>query len=235
MISKKTMEDDKAAIWSEVAKQIAHEINTPLSSMKLNIQYLQRIAEKEGKVSLSQMDNIGRALIQQIENLSEIASIFGEFAQLPKPNLSPISLNELVRHAYVTFSDHERIQLELNVPHQEIMIEGDKSYIMRILNNLLSNAIQAIPTNTKGIIRLILEKNVSESEVILKVMDNGVGIPEGERHIIFQPHFTTKKSGMGLGLAIVKKIVEQLNGKISFHSSVNRGTVFVIQFPIHEL
>lgn len=233
-MTKKTTEEDKAAIWSEVAKQIAHEINTPLSSMKLNIQYLQRIAEKEGKVSLSQMDNIGSALIQQIENLAEIATIFGEFAELPQPNLHPISLNDLVHHAFVTFSDHERIQLEHNTPHEEIFILGDKSYIMRLLNNLLSNAIQAIPKNKKGVIRLILEKNISESEVILKVMDNGVGIPESERPIIFQPHFTTKKSGMGLGLAIVKKIVEQLGGKISFHSSVNRGTVFVVQFPNYE-
>lgn len=226
--------EEKQAIWKEVAKQMAHEINTPLSSMKLNLQYLQRIAAREGHVSLTQMDAIGNALIQQIDNLSEIASIFGEYAQLPKPNNVVVSLNKMVQHAYVTFNDHKSIHLEIDLPKHDIQILGDENCILRTLNNLLKNAIQAIPSERLGIVRILLSMDESSKMAILKVMDNGKGIPEDERSKIFEPHFTTKKSGMGLGLAIVKNIIDSMNGDIFFHSSLDRGTVFIIELPMYE-
>jgi len=101
---------------------------------------------------------------------------------------------------------------------------------MRVFNNLIKNAIQAIPEDRRGKIEVILER--LEESVIVKIVDNGVGIPEEKQSSIFVPNFTTKNSGMGLGLAISRNIVENANGSITFETEENVGTTFYVELPV---
>lgn len=225
------LKKEKEAIWQEVARQVAHEIRTPLSSMKLNIQHLQRMANREGKVDLPQIERVGAALIQQIDNLAEIATVFSNYADLPTPIFEKISLNQLCKNVFITFGEHQKACFHLELPEDEIFVYGDKNYIVRILNNILKNAVQAIPEDRQARIQMDLQRK--NKHVQIRITDNGCGISEEERELIFTPHFTTKKSGTGLGLAIVRNIVEKLNGQVFFHSAVDKGSLFVVELPIY--
>ena len=109
-------------------------------------------------------------------------------------------------------------------------IIADKDQLSRVFNNLIKNALQAIPEDKKGVIKItIQEKN---EMVLISIQDNGTGIPEDKKEKIFVPNFTTKTTGMGLGLAIVKNIIEAINGNIRFETQENKGTTFFIELPI---
>src|SRR5690606_31333250 len=109
----------------------------------------------------------------------------------------------------------------------------DRTQLIRVITNLVKNAIQSIPEEqeNKSVEVIVYREN---SEVKIEVVDNGKGISEENKDRIFEPKFTTKTSGMGLGLAIIKNIIENYNGTITFESQVNKGTTFYVSFPITE-
>ena len=117
------------------------------------------------------------------------------------------------------------------MPENPIFIQADPHQLVRIFNNLLKNAIQAIPEDRKGEI-VVKMWHEGFKTVVIQVVDNGKGIPENLYGKIFSPNFSTKNSGMGLGLAITKKIIEQFNGSIEFVSELDRGTTFTLKFPV---
>jgi signal transduction histidine kinase len=112
-----------------------------------------------------------------------------------------------------------------------IKVYADKKVLTGIFNNLLLNAQQSIPNNRSGVIFIKTEVNLNH--VIIKIKDNGMGIPEDIQHKIFVPNFSTKYTGSGIGLALAKRLVEDMNGSISFESTYNVGTTFIIQLPLH--
>nr|WP_237488125.1 ATP-binding protein [Hufsiella ginkgonis] len=110
------------------------------------------------------------------------------------------------------------------------MVKGDKDQLLRCFNNLIKNAIEAIPENRKGLIRIsIAQRN---DKVFVEISDNGKGIPDGLRERIFNPNFTTKSSGTGLGLAFVKQAIENMLGSIHFKTEHDVGTTFYITLPL---
>src|SRR5690606_8557334 len=111
----------------------------------------------------------------------------------------------------------------------KLQLVFDKIYLIRVITNLVKNAIQAVPTDRKPEVHLHLQK-IRET-VVIRISDNGVGIPPQIGDKIFEPKFTTTTGGMGLGLAMVKKIVEDYNGQIRYQSEENRGTEFIIKIP----
>jgi len=119
-------------------------------------------------------------------------------------------------------------QIRFVSSNKQIIFNFDKSQIQRVITNLVSNAIQAIPDNREP--DVLVSVREAENKIYITVTDNGIGIPEANQSRVFEPKFTTKSSGMGLGLAIVKKIVENHNGKIYFNSEPDLGTTFIIEF-----
>jgi len=115
---------------------------------------------------------------------------------------------------------------------KDYKVLADKEQLLQVLNNLLKNAIQAIPESKKGIIEIALRED--ENAYTVKVNDNGIGIPEEQRDEIFAPNFTTKTGGMGLGLAIVKNIVENSGGEVWFESEESIGSTFYVSLPKHK-
>ncbi len=219
----------RESAWREMAQQIAHEIKNPLTPMKLNIQFLEKAWKEGGQDFDQKISRIAKNLTEQIDSLSDIASQFSSFAAVDQLNIEKIELKALIINIVGLFSGHKTIHFETSLPKEEVHIMADRNQFVRILNNLIKNAIQSMFNKSEGRISVHLA-DLGES-VEIRISDNGCGIPENEKKHIFEPRFTTKTSGMGLGLALVKKMVENAKGKIRFESKENRGTHFIIRIP----
>ncbi len=212
--------------WREMAKQVAHEIKNPLTPMKLSIQMLER-SMNDGADDLNErITRTAKTLIEQIDTLSNIATEFSSFAQMPKSNIERVDLRHLLESTVQLYQNSE-VSVSLHLPIEEgCMVNADKEQLLRVFNNLIKNSIQAIPEERAG--QIVVELSKEKSNWIVSVSDNGSGIEDDLRDRIFVPNFTTKSSGMGLGLAMVKNIVESVNGEIWFESEIDKGTVFYI-------
>jgi len=220
---------EKESAWKEMAKQVAHEIKNPLTPMKLNIQLFERQLKAEDPNFDEKMRKFSASIVDQIDTLAHIASAFSDFARMPTQNKEVINLANLVENTVGLF-DAAHVHLEKEI-HQALIL-ADHDQIVRIMNNLLNNAIESIPADRTSEIVVSLDKVHSNWQ--LSVKDNGEGIPKTLQKNIFQPNFTTKSSGIGLGLAMVKRIMDDLNGEIWFESEENIGTSFFVSFPIHR-
>lgn len=223
---------ERETAWREMAKQIAHEINNPLTPMKLSVQHLQRAWTDKNERFEEYLDRISKTLIDEIDNLSAIATEFSNFAKMPKAINQPLDLIAKVNNVVSLFSnDNVSFKVNLN-NNSEIPIYADKEQISRVFINLFKNAMQSVDKNTIPVIEVnVIHK---ESKVEIRIKDNGKGIPVEMRDKLFRPNFTTKTSGMGLGLAIVKNIIESVGGIIAYETEENKGTTFIINLPIYK-
>jgi two-component system nitrogen regulation sensor histidine kinase NtrY len=217
---------ERESAWREMAKQVAHEIKNPLTPMRLTIQSFERKFDpKDPEINLKIKD-FSQTLIQQIDTMSAIASAFSDFAKMPTPQKELIDIVQVTSLAVDIFSEN---YISFHSEKPQIMALFDQTQLIRIITNLVTNSNQAL-AETKNP-KIDIEVKEANDQVIISVSDNGKGIEEENKNMIFEPKFTTKSSGMGLGLAIVKRIVESYKGNISFVSSPNNGTVFTVQFP----
>ncbi len=224
---------ERESAWRDMAKQVAHEIKNPLTPMRLSIQHLQR-ALQSGQDNIAPLtEKVARTLLEQIDNLSFIASEFSNFAVMPKTQNEEVCLNDVIRNVAALFNETANVQLDVHLPGNDLLVWADKNQMVRVLNNILKNALQAIPDDTEGLIAIALEQK--EGKALLSIRDNGAGIPESYRDKVFVPNFTTKSSGMGIGLAITKNIVESANGFIWFETEEDKGTTFFIELPLMKI
>ena len=222
-------QSERESAWREMARQIAHEIKNPLTPMKLSIQHLQRAIKNDPERVPELAERVSKTMVEQIDNLSEIATAFSSFAKMPKANKDQVNLLQLIRNIVALFNQNEDLPVKLTTELTEAWVFADKNQLVSVLNNLVKNAQQATEDISNGQIEIsIAEKN---ENYILAVKDNGIGIAQSMRNKVFVPNFTTKSSGMGLGLAISKQIVENSQGKIWFESEENKGSTFFVTFP----
>ena len=220
---------EREGAWREMAKQVAHEIKNPLTPMKLSIQHLQRALNDNAEDVKELTQKISVRLIEQIDNLSNIATAFSDFAKMPQGNFNKINIEPILNSAVELFRESENVSINLNYLPKEYFVTGDKEQLMRVFINIIKNSTQAIPENINGIIDINIEEKMDN--FIISFKDNGVGIPVEKREHIFEPNFTTKNSGTGLGLAISKNIIERMNGKIWFDSVVDEYSIFYVELP----
>jgi two-component system nitrogen regulation sensor histidine kinase NtrY len=222
---------ERELAWREMARQIAHEIKNPLTPMKLSIQYLQRAWKDKVPDFDGFLDRVTGTLIEQIEKLSSIATEFSHFAKMPDAKRENIDLLEKIRSSVTLFSNSTNVSIITDFSdHDEIIVYADGEQLLGVFNNMINNAIQAVPRNRDG--QVYISATLKDGYVLVRIRDNGKGIPEEIREKMFVPNFTTKTSGMGLGLAIVKGIVENMGGQIWFETEIGRGTTFYVQLPI---
>lgn len=219
--------------WREMAKQVAHEIKNPLTPMKLSIQYLDKTAKDYPDKAQELIPRISSTLIEQIDNLSQIANEFSNFASMPQASNEKIILNEIVETIHDLFRKRDDMDINMIEPIDDLYVFADKNHLVRILNNLLKNAIQAIPDNKRG--RIEIELNRNGNDAVIRISDNGTGIPDYMKDKVFTPNFTTKSSGTGLGLAISANMIESFNGKIYFETNLGKGTDFFVSIPLMRL
>lgn len=223
---------ERESAWREMAKQVAHEIKNPLTPMKLNIQHLQR-ARGKGKEYNEYIERVTATLIEQIDNLSNIATEFSNFAQIPNARNQVFELAGQLKKVIDLFATDERAKIKFDCKGFElIQVNADREQLSRAVINLIKNAIQSIPDDKTG--NVCVSLNRRDHMAVIAVSDDGLGIPVELREKLFSPSFTTKTSGMGLGLAIVKNIVENFSGKIWFETESGKGTTFYIEIPVYE-
>ncbi|MEL6924810.1 MAG: ATP-binding protein, partial [Bacteroidota bacterium] len=227
-------QSERDAAWREMAKQVAHEIKNPLTPMKLSIQYLRHAYQSNPTDIEPLLKRVSSTLIEQIDNLAQIATEFSSFAKMPRAQNSRFLINDLVNSVHELFSKGEKeTELSLHLPEEEIFVFADKNQLMRVLNNLIKNAVQAIPDDRPGKVAVKLFKEADTA--VIQVSDNGSGIPKEMMDKVFVPNFTTKSSGTGIGLAISKNIIESVNGQIYFKTVLDQGTDFFVKLPVEKV
>lgn len=222
--AKRIARSEREGAWRTMARQIAHEINNPLTPMKLTIQQLQRVKGTERFDAA--FDKASAMLIEQIDTLSRIATSFSTFAKMPEVQIDEVAICEKLTDAISLHATNtHRIPIRYVGPDTGLIVEADKEQIGQVFTNIIRNAIQALGDKPDGDIIVVL-KDLND-QIEISVSDNGPGIPEEIQEKIFTPNFTTKTGGSGLGLAISKNIVEGAGGHITFTTS-NKGTTFYI-------
>ncbi len=220
-------QSERESAWKTMARQVAHEINNPLTPMKLTIQQLQRTKNLNDERFDEYFEKSTKTLIEQIDNLSRIAGTFSNFARMPEAHFERVDIAARLYSVVQLFEhSHEQIKFEFTGNKSDVFVFADPEQLVQVFNNLLKNAIQSIPPMREGLVKIILTQNAKE--IIIEIKDNGAGVPEELQDKLFVPNFTTKSTGMGLGLTIAKNIIENTGGNISFSTKVKIGTTFKI-------
>ncbi|NEN22101.1 GHKL domain-containing protein [Cryomorpha ignava] len=228
--AEKLAQSERESAWREMAKQVAHEIKNPLTPMKLNIQHLERSIERTGTVDVEQIKRLAANLIEQIDALSTIANAFSNFARMPQATMEEIELAQLLNNAANLYDNFDNVHFINHIPKDaDTRIMADRKQLLRVFNNLIKNAIQAVDSIEKGFVEITLKRD--SGGFLTEIKDNGSGIKKEDFSKIFVPNFTTKSRGMGLGLAMSKNIVEYSSGKIGFESAEGVGSIFYVWLP----
>lgn len=226
--AEKLARSEREQAWREMAKQVAHEIANPLTPLRLTAQNFERKFDPRDPDIQDKVKEFSRTLIQQIDTMSNIATAFSSFADMPAQQNETLNVVGIVKLALEIFTEE---YIHFSADQEEIIAKLDRTQLIRVITNLVKNAIQAVPEVESP--RILVTVGSQGKKVVISVADNGQGIPEELGQRIFEPKFTTKSSGTGLGLGMVKNIVENYGGTITFTSKEGKGTVFTIKFPKH--
>lgn len=198
--------------------------------MRLTVQSFQRRFDPNDPDITKKLDEYSKTLIQQIDTMTSVATAFSSFASMPAQQNETLNMVKIIRLALEIFNEG---YIHFSSEEPEVIIHMDRTQLIRIITNLVKNAIQAMPEDHPNPhIDVRVYREGGKAKICVK--DNGKGISLENKSRIFEPKFTTKTSGMGLGLAIIKNIVENYNGMITFESEQGEGTVFIVEFPLAE-
>jgi len=222
----KLAKGEREQAWREMAKQVAHEIKNPLTPMRLTVQSFERRFDPTDENIKEKLAEYSQTLIQQIDVMSSIASAFSDFAKMPTQKREKLEVVEVVKLAIDIFNEDFIYYI---AEEKELYANLDKTQLIRVVTNLVKNASQASEEKENPRIEVTVSSEGNAVKIV--VSDNGKGINEADKKMVFEPKFTTKTSGMGLGLPMIKNIIEAYNGTISFTSTEGIGTVFTVILP----
>ncbi len=220
----------KESAWREIAKQIAHEINNPLTPMKLTLQRME-MAQQRGTLDRETTEQAIQTLLSQVEILNQIASSFSAFAKMPAPVLSKVNVHEVLKTVSNLYASEKSAAIRLNEDRQ-IVVLGDQQLLARVFSNIVLNAIQSVEDGR--LVNIDISVRREGDFCVVSITDDGSGIDRSLAEKIFLPHFSTKKSGSGIGLAIAKQGIELSGGQIWFESIVGKGTSFHMKLPLYN-
>jgi len=236
-------ERDKA--WSQMARQVAHEIKNPLTPIKLEIQRLIRLKEKGNPKWEEKFDKVVDVVLEHIDILSETANEFSTFAKLYSEEPVRMDLDKTLRDQIMIFDNRENISISY-IGMEKAYVMAPRPQLIRVFVNLIANAIQAVEIQQKdavdrgmepmeGKVVIALRNSTTDGYYDIVVDDNGPGVKEENLSKLFTPDFTTKSSGTGLGLAICRNIIEKCEGTISYSRSFGLGGAsFTVTLPKHS-
>jgi two-component system nitrogen regulation sensor histidine kinase NtrY len=224
----KLAQSEREEAWQEMAKQVAHEIKNPLTPMRLTVQSFQRKFDPNDPNLRQKINDYSETLIQQIDTMGSVASAFSNFASMPAQQNETLNVVDVVELTMDIFNEE---YIVFKAEEAEIVSKIDRTQLIRIITNLVKNAIQSIPYQQEEKTILVTIKR-EQFNVLISVSDNGIGIAAEDFNRIFEPKFTTKSSGMGLGLGIIRNIIENYKGTITLESQKGIGTTFTVSLPI---
>ncbi len=228
------VQSERVAAWRELARRLAHELKNPLFPLQLTVENLLR-ARESGPAEFEEVFRESTStLLAEIANLKTIIGRFSDFSKMPAPQLQAVDLNELVRSVAQLFRgqfqrDQGRIETVLHLDSVP-PISADPVLLRRVIENLVLNAIDAMPQGG----RLSFRTMLAGKHAVLEISDTGVGLTPEECERIFTPYYTSKQHGTGLGLAIAQSVISDHKGTITVASSKQEGTTFHIELPVYE-
>ena len=227
----RTLQAERVAAWRELARRLAHELKNPLFPLQVTVENLMRAKQKAPEIFEEVFHEGTATLLAEINNLKAIIGRFSEFSKMPQPQRQPTQVNEVVRSVLRVFhaqlQEKNQIAVRTNLAEALPEISADPDLLHRALQNLVLNAIDAMPQGGE----LAIRTATLGDRVEISVSDTGSGLTQEECGRLFTPYYTTKQHGTGLGLAIVQSVVSDHGGKISVESTKEKGTTFRIELP----
>ena len=227
--TKKLRDSERLAAIGETAGMVGHDIRNPLQSITGEL-YLARtnLAELPDTHAKEDLNESIGYIEEQLTYVNKIVQDLQDYAKTPKPQLQETDLEKAVQDVLSSMNISETITVSTTIETGFPKINIDPLYLQRVLTNLTSNAVQAMPKGGK----IAITATCKDKKILITVADTGEGIPDDVKDKLFKPLFTTKAKGQGLGLAVVKKLTEALNGKVTVESQVGKGTQFTVEFPM---
>jgi nitrogen fixation/metabolism regulation signal transduction histidine kinase len=232
------LQAQRDAAWGEVARRLAHEIKNPLTPIQLSAERLRRrllsgMNERDAEI----LERGTRTIVQQVETMQQMVNAFSEYARAPEMQVTRFSLNQLVTEVadlYRAQDPLKHIRLELDERLESI--EADRGRVRQILNNLVTNALEALDGVEGPLLEIStrLENTAENAYAIVTVCDNGPGFQRELLGRVFDPYVTSKPKGTGLGLAIVKKIIEEHGGHIDADNRPEGGARVRVVLPVKD-
>jgi signal transduction histidine kinase len=227
----RAVQAERVAAWRELARRLAHELKNPLFPLQVTVENLMRAKEKSPEMFEEVFHESTATLLDEINNLKTIIGRFSEFSRMPQPQRHPTRVNDVVRSVLRVFQaqlqSKNQIMVRTELADALPEISADSELLHRALQNLVLNAIDAMPQGGELTIRTASLGDCVE----LSVSDTGTGLTQEECGRLFTPYYTTKQHGTGLGLAIVQSVVSDHGGKISVESTKEKGSTFRVELP----
>ncbi len=232
------LQAQRDAAWGEVARRLAHEIKNPLTPIQLSAERLRRRLLPTMKPADAEiLDRATHTIVQQVETMQQMVNAFSEYARAPEMRITHFSLNQLVTDVADLYrSQDPRATIHLALDDHLKTIEADRGRVRQILNNLVTNALEALDGVGTPTLEITtrLESGGDAAYAVVTVCDNGPGFQRELLGRVFDPYVTSKPKGTGLGLAIVKKIVEEHGGRIDADNRSEGGARVRVVLPVKD-
>jgi two-component system nitrogen regulation sensor histidine kinase NtrY len=231
----------RTSAWGDVARRIAHEIKNPLTPIQLSAE---RIRRKFGKVITEDkaiFEQCTDTIVRQVDDIRRMVDEFSRFARMPKPVMEGEDVADTVRQAvFLMRVGHQEIDIAAEIKDDPMRAQFDRRLISQALTNIIKNAteaIEAVPAEQLGKGRIEVVAARDGEDIVIDVIDNGIGLPKVARARLLEPYVTTREKGTGLGLAIVGRVLEDHGGKIELHDAADirpgqRGAWMRLRFAI---
>jgi two-component system, NtrC family, nitrogen regulation sensor histidine kinase NtrY len=231
----------RTSAWADVARRIAHEIKNPLTPIQLSAE---RIRRKFGKVITEDkavFEQCTETIVRQVDDIRRMVDEFSRFARMPKPVIEGEDVADTVRQAvFLMRVGHPDIDIQADVKEEPMRAQFDRRLISQALTNIIKNAteaIEAVPADQLGKGRVDVIAAREGNDIVIDVIDNGIGLPKVSRARLLEPYVTTREKGTGLGLAIVGRVLEDHGGRIELNDAADirpgaRGAWMRLRFAI---
>jgi two-component system nitrogen regulation sensor histidine kinase NtrY len=215
----------RTSAWGDVARRIAHEIKNPLTPIQLSAE---RIRRKFGKVIVEDkpiFEQCTDTIVRQVDDIRRMVDEFSRFARMPKPVIESEDVADTVRQVvFLMRVGHPDIDIEAQIGEDPMQARFDRRLISQALQNIIKNATEAIgavPIDELGRGKIDVVVGRENDDIVIDVIDNGVGLPKESRSRLLEPYVTTREKGTGLGLAIVGRVLEDHGGRIELNDASN--------------
>jgi two-component system nitrogen regulation sensor histidine kinase NtrY len=231
----------RTSAWADVARRIAHEIKNPLTPIQLSAE---RIRRKFGKVITEDkvvFEQCTDTIVRQVDDIRRMVDEFSRFARMPKPVIEGEDVADTVRQAvFLMRVGHPDVEIEAEIKQEPLRAQFDRRLISQALTNIIKNAteaIEAVPAEELGKGRIDVIAGRENDDIVIDVIDNGIGLPKVSRARLLEPYVTTREKGTGLGLAIVGRVLEDHGGRIEMHDASDirpgaRGAWMRLRFAV---
>jgi two-component system nitrogen regulation sensor histidine kinase NtrY len=216
----------RTSAWADVARRIAHEIKNPLTPIQLSAERLKR---KYGKMIVEDravFDQCTDTIVRQVDDIKRMVDEFSHFARMPKPVIAAEDMADTVRQAvFLMRVGHADIDIDVEIAEDPMPARFDRRLISQVLTNVIKNAseaIAAVPPADLGKGSILVSTAREDGDIVIDVIDNGIGLPKENRNRLLEPYVTTREKGTGLGLAIVGRIVEDHGGRIELRDAAEK-------------